>query len=556
MSFPEFRRASPTQKTLPVPPTEAEKYTYVKRHMGLLAVFTVASFACVSVSTVRFALPSRSLWLFLGLVAFSAIGFLGALCVNFLGRDFSDSDHRRLVDSWCPRDGAYPSVDVYLPICGEKLDVLMNTWRHVKLLDYPNLSIYCLDDGGSDAARNQAERLGFTYLARENRGWFKKAGNLKYAFERTSGEFLLILDADFAPRPDLLRELLPYFDADPVLGIVQTPQFFATHAQQSWLERGACAVQEFFYRVVQVSRQARDAAVCVGTNAVYRRAALEDNGGPTLIEHSEDVHTGFDLRRNGWGIRYVPVNLAAGLCPDDLSSFFRQQYRWCMGSLSLCSSRKFWRSKMRVAARMCYLVGFFYYVMTALTVITGSLVPLALVLFYPGHVHLANYLLLTPALLWTYVVLRVWHRASFRIETLSVALVYGWAHAFAIVDLMRGRPMGWTPTGAKRRDRRVYWFRVWSAAWGGGTSVLLVVACLWRVCADGYSPAQYALLFLFALIYARTNARFILDGVSLRPLVTTIQRRLRYGTKEALQSVERATGAEGQPYVALADVRA
>ena len=28
-------------------------------------------------------------------------------------------------------------------------------------------------------------------------------------------------------------------------------------------------------------------AICVGTCAVYRRAALEENGGATLIEHSE-----------------------------------------------------------------------------------------------------------------------------------------------------------------------------------------------------------------------------------------------------------------------------
>ena len=57
------------------------------------------------------------------------------------------------------------------------------------------------------------------------------------------------------------------------------------------------------------------AAICVGSNAVYRRAALDSNGGTTLIEHSEDVHTGFDLRRNGWPLRYIPVNLATGLCP-------------------------------------------------------------------------------------------------------------------------------------------------------------------------------------------------------------------------------------------------
>jgi cellulose synthase (UDP-forming) len=45
--------------------------------------------------------------------------------------------------------------------------------------------------------------FGFQYLIRPNRGWYKKAGNLRHAFTRSRGEFILILDADFAPRRDL-----------------------------------------------------------------------------------------------------------------------------------------------------------------------------------------------------------------------------------------------------------------------------------------------------------------------------------------------------------------
>lgn len=80
----------------------------------------------------------------------------------------------------------------------------------------------------------------------------KKAGNLRYAFARTSGDFIVILDADFCPRPDFLWETLPYM-LDPSIAIVQTPQFFRYRREQRWVERGAGMVQELFYRVVQVS---------------------------------------------------------------------------------------------------------------------------------------------------------------------------------------------------------------------------------------------------------------------------------------------------------------
>ena len=101
--------------------------------------------------------------------------------------------------------------------------------------------------------------------------------------------------------------MLPYFAADRSLGIVQSPQYFHTEGRMSWVQRGAGTVQELFYRLVQVSRDRHDGAICVGSCAIYRRTALASNGGTTLIGHSEDVHTGFDLRRAGWGLRYFPV---------------------------------------------------------------------------------------------------------------------------------------------------------------------------------------------------------------------------------------------------------
>ena len=69
---------------------------------------------------------------------------------------------------------------------------------------------------------------------------------------------------------------------------------------QNWVENAAGAIQEVFYRSIQVARDRFGAAICVGTSAVYRRAALEAEGGPTLIPYAEDVHTGLDVRRAGW----------------------------------------------------------------------------------------------------------------------------------------------------------------------------------------------------------------------------------------------------------------
>ena len=162
---------------------------------------------------------------------------------------------------------------------------------------------------------------------------------------------------------------------DPSLAIVQTPQFFRGSPAQSWLENAAGSVQEVFYRAIQVGRDRFGAAACVGTSALYRRAALEAQGGAALIPYAEDVHTGLNVMRDGWSIVYVPLVLSTGICPNRMDAFVRQQYRWCAGNVGIVCSRRLWTVRMSFAARLTFISGFFYYVYTALLVFFGPLLP-------------------------------------------------------------------------------------------------------------------------------------------------------------------------------------
>jgi cellulose synthase (UDP-forming) len=445
-----------------------------------------------------------ALWLLLvifgPMLIFTLAYYLIALCVNLSTRGFNMPRHQALVNSWQP--ARYPSLDVFLPICGEHPDVLRNTWTHVQelALAYPGEVVpYVLDDGASEEAAAAAREFGFRYVVRSNRGWFKKAGNLRHAFSISSGEFIAIFDADFAPRADLAAEMLPYFYAEPGLGIVQSPQYFRTHKRQSWMERGAGAVQELFYRLVQVSRDHHDGAICVGSCAIYRREALAANGGSSLIEHSEDVHTGFELRGAGWGLRYIPVPLATGLCPPDPDSFLSQQYRWCLGSMSLLTSRKFWDARMRLRTRFCYLSGFCYYVHTAIFTLVTPAIPLTLLIFMPDRVRLINYVLILPSLVYNLIVFPAWHRCHFGPSAFMAKALYGWSHLFCLVDLVRGKRLGWQATGAERRKSGTR--RVWVAValWNIPTCIAWVLLTLWRM--TRYGVANYAIM-LFAALFA------------------------------------------------------
>jgi cellulose synthase (UDP-forming) len=504
---------------LPQPPDDKEKYSYVSRHLWLLNFCTLVSFGCLTYSAVKFVGMGR-LWLALPFLFFTLLNYLLTLRIDMFTKSFDLKGHQVRVDSWRPQK--YPTVDVYLPVCGEPIEVIHNTWTHVRKVveHYPGrVTPYVLDDGASSELAAMAADFGFRYGSRENRGWFKKAGNLKFGYETSDSDFILLLDADFAPRHDILDELLPIMDAEPDVGIVQTPQFFRVLDQQTWVERGAGASQELFYRSVQVSRQKHNGSICVGSCALYRRAALEENNGTTLIEHSEDIHTGFDLQVLGWATRYVPIALSAGVCPDNANAFHNQQYRWCMGSFSLLWSAKFWKAALPFTTKLSFAAGMLYYLHTALFTFVAPILPLAMLIFAPDLMRLEAMVWLLPGLIYATYIFPAWHRAPFRLEAWAIGLMQGWAHVFAIWDMVRGREMGWSPTGssgAKKNKNR----RVWVAyiVWSGGAGLTWLALAGWRMTTE--FPPDVALALSTALFYAVVVGRVLVQPLEWRDPVS------------------------------------
>jgi cellulose synthase (UDP-forming) len=502
------RRGSQTSLVLPQPPDDAEKYSYVQRNLPYLTTVLVIGASCLIISQARFEAQDLVLAPFMVFTATYAIYQLISLPVNFAGRGFNLAVHQARIQAWHPL--SYPGVDIYLPICGEPIELLRNTWIAVSdlIADYGGVATaYVLDDGASDAARSMAQSFGFSYIRRPDLPRYKKAGNLRYAFARTSAEYLVILDADFAPRSDFLAETLPYMD-DPAMAIVQTPQFFRSSPAQTWIERAAGPIQEVFYRTVQVARDRFDAAICCGTSAVYRRAALEPQGGPTLIPYAEDVHTGLDVRRAGWSMAYLPIVLSTGICPDDLDAFVRQQYRWCSGNVGIVFSRLLWSVPMTIPARLAYISGFFYYAYTALLIFFGPIIPVVMLAFLPGQIRLRNFIILLPAMVTGFVLYPLWHRAWYGPSVLPLGIARGWAHVFAIWDGARGKSMSWDAT--RGPGSSLPRFRIGVTWWSGGMALLWLALAVWRTVTLG--SLKFAVLLVFGLINLAAVGRVIFAG--------------------------------------------
>lgn len=506
-------------------PADDEVYEYLGAQQRWIHGVLLLAFALVAWSLVEFATARPVLLPVLAVLAINVIGTVLSLATGISRRRVTWRSHQELAAGWSPPSARFGSVDVFLPTCGESLEILQNTYRNVSAMAWPGeLAIHVLDDADRPEVADLAEDFGFRYIVRPDRGHLRKAGNLRHAFSVSDGEFVVIFDADFCPRHDFLAHLMPYLD-DPQVAIVQSPQTFATTERMGWVERTAGATQEFFYRWVQPSRDKLGAANCVGTSAVYRRSALQRIGGFTPIEHSEDLHTGRHLQQLGYTIRYVPVVLSRGLCPDDLAGFLNQQYRWCMGSLSRVRNTHVREPVRRMTLRqaLSHWAGVFHYLTTAVNVFMVFLPGIIMVAFFPEDIRPWQ---LVPFLfgLWVYVVVfPLVSRTRWRFEVLRIQMAYSFAHAVAIWHKLIGREIGWVPTGAVGRSNSLARSISALGVFSLGVSLVVFWVLLVRDVGD-YGLASFWLMASFVATYTYLAGPLLVEFV--RVLTARTRRRV------------------------------
>lgn len=181
------------------------------------------------------------------------------------------------------------TVDVFIATYNEPIELVMTTGRAAQQIRYPHRT-WILDDGNRPEMRAAAEAEGIGWLTR-SADWagmprHAKAGNLNNALLNTDGEFMLILDADQIPLPEILDRTLGYF-LDERMALVQTPQWFVNVPEDDPLGSQA----PLFYGPIQQGKDGWNSAFFCGSNAVIRREALMQLG---ISRYVQEVEAGVD----------------------------------------------------------------------------------------------------------------------------------------------------------------------------------------------------------------------------------------------------------------------
>ncbi|MEJ2673083.1 MAG: glycosyltransferase [Deltaproteobacteria bacterium] len=231
-----------------------------------------------------------------------------------------------------PQGYEHFSVDIFVPCCGEPLEVIATTLRAVQRINYRSLEVYVLDDGASPAVAALAQTLGFHYLSRTQEGLPRqdaKSGNLNFGLSHSHGDLILVQDADQVPSPDILDRLVGLFRR-PQVGYVQTKQAFFLPEGDPFYNS-----DKVFYEAIQLHNDRANAVISCGSGVMYRRRALQEMQGFATWNLVEDFTSSYELVSRGWEGVYYPYALSRGLAPTALAGVYRQRFQWCLDTMRL-----------------------------------------------------------------------------------------------------------------------------------------------------------------------------------------------------------------------------
>lgn len=281
----------------------------------------------------------------LGIIILGLVGTitssLFSLYLIYLYKKFYQSDAKPLVQ-YSP--AALPAVTIQLPVYNEA-NVVERLLRSAAAVDYPHhlLQIQVIDDSTDETTEIidtvikdlscQSPQIAWQHLRRPRReGW--KAGALNYGFERASGEFIAIFDADFILPADFLQRTIHFF-TNPNTGLVQARWAFLNR-QNSTLTTTQASKLEAHQMFEQTARFWSGRWIHFhGTAGIWRKSAIESAGRWSSATDVEDADLSIRALLKGWKFIYLNDLQILSELPNSMKAYLTQQRRWKRGWIKI-----------------------------------------------------------------------------------------------------------------------------------------------------------------------------------------------------------------------------
>jgi cellulose synthase (UDP-forming) len=453
----------------------------------------------------------QNLWqhFFFALEALAIVYTLMSIVILF--RNIDRSAQASVAQNRMQAEGSFPPVDIFICTYDEPLEILERSILTALALDYPDATVWVLDDTRRQWLREYCDRTGVRYITRpDNKG--AKAGNLNNGLAVTASEtnapIILVLDADFAPRHDFLKRTVGLL-SNPDVAVVQTPQFYYNPdpiqhnllATQSWVDD-----QRFFFDIFQPAKDAWGCAFCVGTSFIVRRDRLDEIGGFPNEAISEDINLTYTMLAHGYQTWWLNEKLSTGLSAEGIPEYITQRARWCLGTLQVALLRNgpLFGPGFTLTQRLHYVHGILNWLCKPFMVVLLIAPPIywfaGMPAFEADYLSFLRYGM--PALL-SLIIYMGWISRSRTLPLFMEATHAVTAFAISATLLSAivkpfGRPFKVTDKGGDRSAPRVHWKL---AAVFGLISLSSAASIVWAFVSP-YAASEISSLDFFNLVWA------------------------------------------------------
>ncbi len=235
--------------------------------------------------------------------------------------------------------GSYaPFVTVLIAAFNEEKNIA-STIEGILAVDYSDYEVVIIDDGSTDETVERIlpfVRTGKVRLIRKflNEG---KAMALNDALACTSGEILLILDADAVPEPEILKFMIPHFESPRVGAVTGNPRVVNRQSFLSKLQ----AIE--FTSIISLQRRAQRVwgriLTMSGVVGAFHRRTLCNVGLFSPDMATEDIDLTWKLQLQFYDVRYEPRAVVWMRVPQSFRGLWHQRRRWAKGLIQVLKRR-------------------------------------------------------------------------------------------------------------------------------------------------------------------------------------------------------------------------
>lgn len=244
----------------------------------------------------------------------------------------------------------FPRISILIPAHNEE-KVIRRTVISLYKLDYPKdkYEVTVINDNSSDSTGAILSEIQKMYddfdlnviTTDKITGGKGKSNALNIGLKQSTGEYIVVYDADNTPEAKSLRYLVKTIQSNDKYGAV-IGKFRTRNKNRNLLTRFINIETLSFQWMIQAGRwQLFRLCTIPGTNFILKKDLINEIGGWDTDAITEDTELSFRIYKLGYIICFMPLAVTWEQEPERIKVWFKQRTRWVKGNIYVLNKYMF-----------------------------------------------------------------------------------------------------------------------------------------------------------------------------------------------------------------------